>query len=529
MFKKSIILIFSLILISIYSCAKRGSIDGGRKDTIAPVLKMSFPKNGATTVIGNEIKLYFDEYVKLKDVNKQLIISPPMKYTPEILPTTASKSLTIKLKDTLLPNTTYSFNFGQAIEDFNENNPYKQFKFVFSTGKYIDSLKLEGKIKDAYNKDSDHFVSVMLYEVDEKFNDSVVYKKPPRYVTNTLDSLKTFKIENIKAGKYMLLALKDNNNNNKFDPKSEKIGFRKKFIRLPSDTIYELKLFKEEPKNKVLKPKQASGNRLILPYEGKLKNPKIEVKNGTETLKTIVTKFQNKDSLQIWLKPIKTDSLQVFVNNEIFKIKVKEQKKDSLKFEFKQKTELNFRENATIHSDIPLTKIDNSKISIRNKDSVIVNFTTKYDDLNQDLELIFKKEPLEKYNLKLYPGAMTDFLDRTNDTIYYKTSTRNIADYGNLRLVLQNVKSFPIIVALTDDKGKTIYEVYSEKELTINFDLIEPSKYTLRLIYDTDKNKEWNTGNYLQKQQPEQVIYFDKPLDIRANWDVEQVWDCKNE
>ncbi len=527
MFKKTVLNILFLTFILIVGCAKRGSIDGGRKDTIAPILKMSFPENGSTAFVGNEIKLFFDEYVKLKDINKQLIISPPMKYFPEILPTTASKSLLIKIKDTLLPNTTYTFNFGQSIEDNNENNPYKQFKFVFSTGKFIDSLQLNGKIKDAYNKDSEHFVSILLYEIDAKINDSVVYKKSPSYITNTLDSLKTFKIENIKAGKYMLLALKDKNNNNKFDPNNEKIGFQKKFITLPNDSIFELNLFKEETKIKVLKPKQASGSRILLPYEGKLKNPKIELKNGSETLKTIITKFQDKDSLQIWHKPIKTDSLQVIVDKETFKIKIKDQKKDSLKFDLKQKTVLNFRENAIIHSSIPLNKIDNSKISIINKDSIIVNFTTKYDDLNQDLELIFKKEPLEKYKLKLFPGAMTDFLDRTNDTIVYKTTTRNLTEFGNLNLLLQNVKSFPIIVELADDKGNTIYTAYSDKETTFNFDLIEPSKYTLRLIYDTDKNKQWTTGNYIQKQQPEQVIYFSKPIDVRSNWDVEQIWDCK--
>ena len=113
-----------LFVVIMASCAKRGSITGGTKDTIAPVLKASFPKNLSTNFNGKEIKLVFDEYVKLKNINKQLIISPPMKYQPEILPQTASKIITIKIKDTLQPNTTYSFNFGQSVEDNNEGNPY---------------------------------------------------------------------------------------------------------------------------------------------------------------------------------------------------------------------------------------------------------------------------------------------------------------------------------------------------------------------------------------------------------------------
>jgi hypothetical protein len=123
-----------LVVVILSSCAKRGNITGGLKDTIAPVLKSSFPKNGSVNFNGKEIKLVFDEYVKLKNINKQLIISPPMKNQPEILPYNASKVITIKLKDTLQPNTTYSFNFGQSIEDNNEANPYPQFKYIFSTG-----------------------------------------------------------------------------------------------------------------------------------------------------------------------------------------------------------------------------------------------------------------------------------------------------------------------------------------------------------------------------------------------------------
>jgi hypothetical protein len=116
---------FALLLVFLtIGCAKRGSITGGDKDTIAPVLKSSLPKNFSTNFNGKQIKLVFDEYVKLKNVSKQLIVSPPMKNQLEILPYTASKTITINIKDTLQPNTTYSFNFGQSIEDNNEANPY---------------------------------------------------------------------------------------------------------------------------------------------------------------------------------------------------------------------------------------------------------------------------------------------------------------------------------------------------------------------------------------------------------------------
>ena len=529
MLKNNFKYILFLLVLILVSCAKRGSITGGLKDTIAPVLKMSFPKNFSTNFKGNEIRLTFDEYIKLKDLRKQLIISPPMKNEPLILPTNVSKYLTVKINDTLQPNTTYSFNFGQSIEDNNEGNPYSQFKYIFSTGAYIDSLTLGGTLKDAYNKEVESFVSVMLYDVNDTFKDSVVYNENPRYITNTLDSAKTFKLENLKAGKYLLVAMKDYNSNAKFNPEKDKIGFRKQFITIPNDTTYEVKLFKEARPFKTFKPIQASGNRLFLPYEGKADKAKITLKNGAEILPSMITKFPKKDSLQIWFKPLKVDSLQLAVVKDKYKgdftFKIKTLKKDSLKISAVQNSILNFRERFTIETATPLTRFDNSKIKLFNKDSVAVDFKTEYDDFNQQLSFDFKKEPSEKYTFSIMPGALTDYLERSNDSLIYKLGTKELADYGNLTVSLQNIKRFPVIVELTNEKGDILATEYSESNTKVEFNLVEPSLFTLRLIYDDNKNKEWDSGSYIEKRQAEEVVYFSKPIDVRANWDVEQVFD----
>ena len=234
---------FLAYYLTITSCAKRGTITGGLKDTIAPKIIGSSPENYKTNFTGKEIKIVFNELIKVKDITKQLIISPPMKKAPIIVPQgSASKFISIKIKDTLQENTTYSFNFGQSITDNNEGNPYSQFKYVFSTGSYIDSLTVVGKIKDAYNQKPDNFVSIMLYDA-QTFKDSTVYKETPLYVTNTLDSLKVFALENLKEGSYYIVAMKDKNGNNKFDPKSDKIGFLKEPIKTPSEIAYQLELF----------------------------------------------------------------------------------------------------------------------------------------------------------------------------------------------------------------------------------------------------------------------------------------------
>lgn len=533
MLKNNLKYTFFLLLLITVGCAKRGSITGGLKDTIAPVLKGSFPENFSKNFKGNEIKLVFDENIKLKNLNKQLIISPPMKYEPSILPTTPSKTITIKIKDTLQRNTTYSFNFGQSIADNNEGNPLNQFKYVFSTGDYIDSLSLGGTVKSAYDKEVESFVSVMLYDVNDTFKDSVVYNDNPRYVTNTLDSLKTFRFENLKAGKYLLVAMKDYNSNNKYNPKTDKIGFSKEFITIPNDTLYELELFKEALPFKTFKPTQASGNRLFLGYEGVVNSaaarPKLILKNNTEVLSNIITKFPKKDSLQIWYKPIKVDSLTLAVAKDKyetnFTFKIKDQKKDTMSISAKQTGNLKLRERFTLESSTPLIRIENSKINLINNAKTAVPFTTEYDEFNQKLYFDFKKEPSENYTFEILPGALTDFFEKSNDTLTYKLNTGNTSDYGNLTVVLENIKQFPVIIELTNIKGDVLATEYTEKNTTVEFNLIEPALYTLRAIYDTNKNKEWDSGNFLEKRQAEEVIYFSKEIDVRANWDVNQVFD----
>lgn len=519
--------ILFLAALFIFSCAKRGNITGGFKDTLAPVLNESVPKNFKTNFTGNEIKFYFDEYVKLKDIRKQLIVSPPMDEVPIISPTVASKYISIKIKDTLQPNTTYSLNFGQSIQDNNEGNPLPQFKYVFSTGSYIDSLSISGTIQDALETKTDNFVTVMLYEINEKYNDSTIYKEKPRYVTNTLDSATTFKIENIKAGIYQLIALKDNSNNFIYNPGKDKIAFYDKTIVIGAENeSYNLKLFKETLETKSFKPSQASGNRVFLGYEGEFNDGKIVVKKGDVTLKSTVTQFPNKDSLQVWFPAVKEDSLQLYVTRSAYSkeysFKMKEQKKDSLSFSAKPSGVINFRQDFELTSSTPLLQFDKAKMSLTNKDSVAVDFTTDYDEFNQKLAFKFVKEPEQRYNITLLPGAIIDFYEKSNDTLVYKLSTKEMSNYGNLTIKLEHLKSFPVIVQLTDNKGKVIDSEYLESEPIAAFNLIPPGTFIVRIIYDTNGNKKWDAGNYLKKIQSEEVIYFPQEIDVRANWDVNQ-------
>jgi hypothetical protein len=211
-----------------------------------------------------------------------------------------------------------------------------------------------------------------------------------------------------------------------------------------------------------------------------------------------------------------------------FKVNWKDDMKatDSLSVAPVQKGGLNFREKFQLTPSTPLIAIDSTKISVVNKDSLAIKYTVAYNDFEQRLEIDFPKEESQKYTVTLLPGALRDFYEKENDSLTYSLATRTYAEYGNLRITLQNVNRFPLLLEITDVQGKVLGSHYSEGETVINFDNVLPNKYLMRVIYDDNKNGEWDTGSYLEKRQPEEVIYFkggqDNTIDVRANWDVDQ-------
>ena len=331
--------------------------------------------------------------------------------------------------------------------------------------------------------------------------------------------------------------MKDVNNNYRFEPKTEKIGFIDKIISIPNDTLFEIKLFKETEKFKAFRPSQSSGNSAIMGFEGNPKDTKLSLKKGEESIATYVSSIPKKDSLQLWFKPFKIektaiDSLQLSVGkgiyNQQFTFKIKNQKKDTLNLTLPSKI-LALGETLAINSSIPITKIDATKMQLINKDSLAIPFKIDFDVMNLKLKIDFTREPLERYKLKLLPDAVVDLFDQPNKKeIVFAFETKNTSDYGNLRLNLENVKQFPVIVELTNKNGDVQLSYYSESNTQIDFNLIKPEVYTLRLIYDSNKNGVWDSGNFLEQKQSEEVIYFPKEIDVRANWDVQQTFILKN-
>jgi uncharacterized protein (DUF2141 family) len=513
--------------ISFYQCARRGTPSGGIKDIIPPKLVSAEPANMTVNFKGNKIRLYFNEYIKLNDVQNQLIVSPPLKNTPIITPAgAASKYVEIQLKDTLKENTTYTLNFGQSIVDNNEGNPNSFLTYVFSTGTYIDSLSLKGVVEDAFDKKAETFVSVMLYEIDSAYTDSTIYKKPPNYITNTLDSTVLFELKNLKKGTYALFGLKDKGKNNVFDQKVDKIAFIKDTVELPTEEIFLLTLFKEQPNYSISVPKFEAKNKIIFGYQGDYKDIKINTLTQLpDTVKTIVTKLRDKDTLNYWFTPFEMDSLQFTITNEklkvidTFVVKRRKLALDSLMLKPTISGTMGFEDDFAIEVNTPISKIDTTKIMFINKDSIPVPYTASLDTIKNSLEINFNKEPQEAYRLAIYPGLIEDFFANTNDTVVYNLKTNKYTDYGNFVLTLSGNVTYPAIVQLTDEKGVIKRELYAEEPKDLRFNNISPGKYLVRVISDSNGNRIWDTGNFLNKTQPERVHHSPKLIEMRANWE----------
>jgi len=507
----------------LFNCANRGTPSGGDKDELPPEIVKSVPENNSVNFNTKEIKIYFDEYIKLNDIQKQLIISPPMDPAPEITPLgSASKYITIKIHDTLQKNTTYAFNFGTSIVDNNEGNPYPYYRYVFSTGSHIDSLSIGGFVKNSLERTPDDFVSVLLYEVNGTFNDSVIYKQKPKYITNTLDSVTSFKLENLKAGKYLMVALKEKSDDYIFQQKTDKIAFKKEFVTVPSDSVYELNLFKEIIDFKAVRPNLVSGNKIAFGYEGEGENIGIELlSETTSNFKSIITKEVDKDTLNYWYKPnFEVDSVMVKVskanNAETFKVNLRDLPKDTLIVKPIEGRQLKLLEDFQLQGTTPFIAIDENKISILDKDSTNISFSTKLDKLNNIYNFTFDKTEDNAYRIELFPGALTDFFEDRNDTLNYNVRTRSEIDYGEVRVNLENAR-YPVIVQLVDQRGEIEAEQYVLNGVKpIDFLSLNPGKYFIRVIFDANENRKYDPGNYLMKLQPERVSYYPDEIEVRA-------------
>lgn len=532
--QKIINLIFVfVVLLSMANCARVGRPTGGEKDELPPVSISAVPDFNSLNFNENKIKIHFDEFITFKDLNKQFVISPPLKYAPEIKPMGyPAKYISIEFKDTLKPNTTYSFNFGNAIVDYAEGNPLERFTYLFSTGDYIDSLSINGSVTDAFQFEQPQHISVMLYKVDSTYTDSIIYRQKPLYVTNTLETSE-FNLNNLKEGTYQLIALKDANNNLMFEPAIDQIAYIKDPIKLPVDTTFQLNLFYEKPDFSIENISEVAENHLLIAYKG-LWNIEIVALTDEEQQKLDFIQYHDPkaDSLHIWYKNKGLDSINIAykqsdsIVTKILKKRKKEQ--DTLQVNLSVSQQLDLRDSLFIQTSTPIDSIDQSSISFQNKDSVEVSYIIEKTKLPNKRLIQFEKEENQDYRFVFLPQAVQDFFGNSNkDTLSYQLKTKAVKDFGTIELKLENPNEHQIILELLDKKNVVVARHILIETSAIKYELLKPDVYMFRAIIDANKNGRWDPGNFLDKTQAEKVIYFQKELEVRANWVLSEVFVTK--
>lgn len=494
-----------LFLLSLTDCAKKGNPSGGIRDSIAPVIVRSVPDNFTTRFENNEIRITFDEFIKLKNVSKELIISPPLKYAPIITPLSVSKVLKIKIVDTLKENTTYSFNFGNSIIDNNEGNIFPNYKYVFSTGSFIDSLSLKGSAIDALLPETQFPTTVVLYQVDEAYKDSLVFLEKPTYITTTIDETNSFELSNLKEGTYQLIALKEEARNYTFQPKTDKIGFYKDLITLPTDSLFELRLFKEIPDFKATRPKLESKTRISFGYTGKADEYEVRlITPMEEDFEYQIIKEPGRDTLNFWFKPQVTKDSLVFVTKNRQKIDTATVRFRKLFTDSLRVTPINNRfisvmDTLKLKANTPLVLIDSEKITVVNKDTLAVAFQAQINTKENTAEIIFDKQEEQNYKILLKEGAIKDYFGNQTDSIVLSQLVKPNSEYASLSLALDNADKFPLLIELISEKFTVVKSAYIIENTPVVFEHIKPGNYFIRLIFDENKNKAWDPGHFLKK------------------------------
>lgn len=544
----------SLLLLA--NCANRGSgPQGGPKDTLPPVITKCTPANGGTGFNGNTIEIEFDEFVLVQNPINNITISPPQKQFPSVK--TLGKKIRIAFEDSLLANTTYTIDFGSCIVDNNENNPLKNFKYVFSTGNLIDTISISGKVVDAHTLQPKEKMTVGIYS---NLNDSAFIQQPFDRIAKT-NKEGQFTITNIASGDYRMYALNDPSNTYYYLPTGADIAFHDSVISLNAtkQQSYLLKSFIENPVCKQLLKKynriSQKSFQVILNCPAE-EQPTIRLASDSTCSSSWLLQepLQRPDSLVYWITDsalYQKDTLLVLVSYQRHdSIMQLEQATDTLRLIERKKGALRLKKNEdktpvltithnlnkTLEAYDTLQLYFNEPIKSFYKDSihlyqridtleVPVAFSVLFNDslCARKAYLPFRKEFGANYQLRVDSAAFVSLYGVSNKAFNKPFSVRPLEEYGNLYVQFPHVPENGIVELLNEGgKIKGSSPIVNGEAY---FEDVAPGTYTLRLYIDANNNQQWDTGNLLQHIQPEHVVKFPRNIQIRANWDIEETWD----
>ena len=561
---------------------------GGPKDTIPPVLTKVYPLPGSVNVPVKKTKLRFtfNEYVKIKDANS-VFLSPPLEKKPKAV--IRGKSVEVSFESDLDSNTTYTLDLTGAIADNNEGNLFPGFTLVFSTGAQIDSMCLTGLVQDCNTLMPVKAATVLLYK-DQA--DSAVFLKRPVAAAKT-DDWGFFSIRNIQDTVYRIYAIKDENNNNIYDPESERIAFLDSLFRptiVYDDSLYEFKkfdmkdtvlclarkeqvelnLFRERPRKQFIVKKERVGLRTayltFMAPDAVIHDMRVK---GLPREKLISQFNLQRDSLELWVNDQRKmpDTLQLVINyDKTDTTGALKPTEETVKLAITKelRAELNKKQNARDrkHEDtiaVMTTKADPTTIEqygyeIEFKYPLIEEAwdSLKFRSVNPRQQeaagkvrvvrdstnlrhySVFPEEALQlgyEYFLKIPYRKFRDVNGFYNDSTELKVSLPNDDKLSNITLELSHVKNKYIIDLLSEKRDKVIRSFIVDKNGPVVFPYLKTGNYCIRITEDLNRNNMVDTGILLDHRQPEKVRFF-KVQDsflIKVLERAEMVWQIDME
>ena len=553
---------------------------GGPKDTIPPLITKIYPLEGQTNVPRQKTKLIltFDEYVTVKDP-KSLFLSPPLEKAPKFK--LQNKSVVVFFENDLDSNKTYTLDVTNAIADNNEGNMFPGYTLVFSTGERIDSMVVTGVVQDCNTLNPIKGATVMLYK---DHADSAVFLHRPDAAVKT-DDWGFFCIRNIQDTVYRLYAIIDENNNNIYEPETEKIAFIDTLIQpltkvndtlpelqkydmkdtvccLARNTEYELNVFREKPTKQLIVNKERVGERtayitFMAPYA---QIDSIWIKGVPA--ERLITQFNlQQDSLEIWVndpKPqpdtlylnvnyMKTDTLGM-LNSFTEEIKLPKPKKLAAKtprkdikkedtlavFTVDAKPENIEQYGFVVEFKYPLVSDAFDSLSFKSinprQQEEQMKYSVEKDSLNLRKYIIKptdKFQPGYEYILKMPHRKFRDINGFYNDSLEVKVSLPKDDKLSTMMLNMNNVGNKYIVDLLDEKKSKTLRSYIIDKDQTLIFPYLRAGKYSIRITEDVNKNGLVDTGNVLEKRQPEKVLFYklengESLIDIPEMTELEQ-------
>lgn len=504
------------------SCAQVQPLGGGEKDETAPIpnLERSNPIFASTDVRPSQIKIPFNEYIKLNNPNTNINVTPELITKPKF--EVRGKDLIITLDgNELLDNTTYSFVFNKAIADVNENND-TTFTFVFSTGKTIDSLSYTAVVIDNDSQTPVSNAMVGLYPLSDSLNP---FKHRPKYVAQTnKEGVATF---NYLSEQQVEVFAYHNKDGGKIT-KNSMIAFLSKPIKIDTvvrqDTIYLFQPRVAEERGRILKKELTLGGRIELVTNFEHRADEIQIFKDEDLVDFLIEHTSRLDSSFVWIKAQENTAytLTIPFNDTLLSTRVFSRKLPEYKVKYVENTnsgDLEINDNFSLIFDIPIQSIDSNRIFVYTQDSLPVSHSLVVRDLRS---LVFLSD--ENHNRVLIaPGAVTFFNGLFySDTIDVKFARKTEKKYANLELILEQRPQYPLVLRL--HKGK---EVVAEKNIAIQdsivfLPLLQPGEYSLQVILDLNGNGRYDLGDFSGRRQPEPVIWFRQPITLRANWDTSQ-------